>query len=145
MNPDFRSARLSRATSRSSEGGFTLVEIMVVIVILGLLATLVARNVIGASDEARETKAKTDTRAIADAVRMFRARTGKLPDTLEELATKDEKGRSELEELPDDPWGNPYQLVEGDTPREFMVISWGPDGSENTEDDITSKTKKDDN
>jgi general secretion pathway protein G len=79
MNPDFRSARLSRASARSSEGGFTLVEIMVVIVILGLLATLVARNVIGASEEARETTAATVVRLMADAVRSYRARLGRLP------------------------------------------------------------------
>ncbi|MBL8747717.1 MAG: type II secretion system major pseudopilin GspG [Planctomycetes bacterium] len=129
--------------SRPAEAGFTLVEIMVVIVILGLLATMVARNVIGASDEARETKAKTDIRMIADAVGGFRAKTGKLPESLEALATKDEKGRSELNELPKDPWGNDYQLREGDTPRDFIVLSWGPDGSEGTEDDLTSKQQKD--
>ncbi len=126
-----------------AEAGFTLVEIMVVIVILGLLATMVARNVIGASDEARETKAKTDIRMIADAVGGFRAKTGKLPESLEALATKDEKGRSELNDLPKDPWGNDYQLREGDKPREFIVLSWGPDGSEGTEDDITSQVQKD--
>lgn len=129
--------------SRPAEAGFTLVEIMVVIVILGLLATLVARNVIGASDEARLTKAQTDVRLIADGVRSYRAKNGKLPESLEVIATKDERGRSELEELPKDPWGNDYILREGDRPGDWEVISWGPDGSEGTEDDISSKTKKD--
>lgn len=129
--------------TRSAEAGFTLVEIMVVIVILGLLATMVARNVIGASDEARETKAKTDIATIAGGVKSYRSKNGKLPDTLEALATKDERGRSELEELPKDPWGNDYILREGDRPADWEVISWGPDGSEGTEDDISSKSKKD--
>lgn len=132
-----------RARLRPAEAGFTLVEIMVVIVILGLLATLVARNVLSASDEARETKAQTDVRMIADAVRSYYSKKGRLPDSLDDLVNKDEKGRSELEELPNDPWDNPYQLVEGDTPRQFEVISWGPDGSEGTEDDISSRSKKD--
>ena len=70
------------ATCRA-EAGFTLVEIMVVIVILGLLATLVARNVIGAADESRLTKAQTDVRIIADGVRSYRAKNGKLPESLE--------------------------------------------------------------
>ena len=132
-----------RSTVRSAEAGFTLVEIMVVVVILGLLATLVARNVIGAGDEARETKARTDLRMIADAVGSYRAKNGKMPPDLETLATKDEKGRSELNELPKDPWGNDYLLREGDTPRDFEVVSWGADGSEGTDDDLSSKTKKD--
>lgn len=128
---------------RPLQAGFTLVEIMVVIVILGLLATMVARNVIGASDEARATKAQTDVRTIAGAVREYRATNGKLPESLEVLSTKDERGRSQLEELPKDPWGNDYILRPGDRPTEFEVISMGPDGSENTEDDISSKLKKD--
>jgi len=132
----------SQDRSPSAQAGFTLVEIMVVIVILGLLATMVARNVIGASDEARATKAKTDCRTIAGGVSGYRAKNGRLPESLEVLWTKDEKGFSELEEVGDDPWGNPYVLREGDRPTDFEVISWGPDGSEGTEDDISSKTKK---
>jgi general secretion pathway protein G len=127
---------------RPAEAGFTLVEIMVVIVILGLLATMVARNVIGASDEARETKARTDLQMIHSAVSAYRAKNGKFPESLETLATKDEKGRSELDNLPRDPWDHDYVLREGDNPREFEVISWGPDGSENTDDDLSSKQKK---
>lgn len=129
--------------SRRAEAGFTLVEIMVVVVILGLLVTMVARNVIGASDEARETKARADISMIAGAVRSFRAKSGKLPESLEALATKDERGRSELLELSKDPWGNEYQLREGDQRGEWEVVSWGPDGSDGTDDDISSAQKKD--
>jgi general secretion pathway protein G len=128
--------------TRPTEAGFTLVEIMVVIVILGLLATLVARNVIGAADDARLTTAQTNCRQIADGVRGFRAKNGKLPESLEVLVTKDERGRSELEELPLDPWGNAYELIPGDRPTEWEVISYGPDGSQGTDDDISSKQKK---
>ena len=128
-----------RALRQRHEAGFTLVEIMVVIVILGLLATLVARNVVSSGDEARETKAKADVRMIADAVRGYRAKFGRMPEDLQTLATKDEKGRSELEELPLDPWDNEYVLREGDRRGEFEVISYGVDGVENTEDDISSK------
>ncbi len=130
------------AASRSAESGFTLVEIMVVIVILGLLATLVAKNVIGASDTAREGKAKADIKSIAEAVRQYRATKGKLPETLDVLATKDDKGRSELEELSLDPWGNAYLLRPGDRANDWEVISWGPDGSEGSGDDLSSKAKE---
>jgi general secretion pathway protein G len=136
MNPP-----ISRTESRA-EAGFTLVEIMVVVVILGLLATLVVQNVMGASDTAREKKALSDVRSIADAVRHYHVMHGKLPDSLEVLAEKDERGRSEIEELPKDPWEHDYILRQGDRPNEFEVISMGPDGSENTPDDISSKAKK---
>ena len=131
--------------ARSSESGFTLVEIMVVIVILGLLATLVARNVMGASDEARETLAKTNCSALADAVRSYYSKNGTLPETLDELAEKDEKGRSELESVPVDPWDTPFELLPGDTPRDFEVISCGPDKQPETEDDISSKSTREEN
>lgn len=116
---------------------------MVVIVILGLLATMVARNVIGASDEARVTKAQADCATIAGGVSSYRAKNGKYPDSLEVLWTKDERGRSELEEVGNDPWDNPYTLREGDRPNDFEIISFGPDGSEGTEDDISNRKKKD--
>ncbi|MFK7741638.1 MAG: type II secretion system protein GspG [Planctomycetota bacterium] len=135
---------LDRRATRRSERGFTLVEIMVVIVILGLLATLVAKNVGGITDEANENKAQSDISSIADGVRMFYIRKNRLPESLDELVEKDEKGRSSLEALPDDPWGKPYVLLEGDTSRDFEIISCGPDGTEGNEDDLSSKPKDDD-
>lgn len=126
-----------------AQAGFTLVEIMVVIVILGLLATMVARNVIGASDESRLTKAQADCATIAGGVTAYRAKHGRMPDSLEVLWTKDDRGRSELEEVDDDPWGNPYVLREGNGANDWEVISYGPDGSEGTEDDVSNKKKKD--
>ena len=131
--------------ARPSESGFTLVEIMVVIVILGLLATLVARNVMGASDEARETTAKMNCTMLADSIRSYYSKNGVLPETLDELWEKDEKGRSELEPVGDDPWGTPYELLPGDTPRDFEVISCGPDKQPETEDDISNKSNREEN
>ncbi len=138
MNPYSQNS----APASASQRGFTLVEIMVVIVILGLLATLVVPNIMGASDQAKETKAKTDCAMIAGSVRSYYVKNSRLPETLDELATKDERGRSELEELPVDPWNTPYELVQGDTRREFEVISCGPDMSQGTEDDISNKAKE---
>ena len=130
------------APARPLERGFTLVEIMVVIVILGLLATLVVPNIMSSSDEAKEGKAKSDVKMIAEAVRMYYVKNSRLPDSLEDLVTKDEKGRSEILELPVDPWNTPYELVPGDSPRDFEVISCGPDTSQGTEDDISSRAKE---
>ena len=131
-------------TARSAERGFTLVEIMVVIVILGLLATMVATNVLSASDDANEQKARTDVHNISEGVKLFYLKRKTLPDSLDELVEEDEKGNSFLENLPDDPWGNAYVLVPGDNPRSYEIISFGPDGQEDTEDDISSRERKDD-
>ncbi|HEB51857.1 MAG TPA: type II secretion system protein GspG [bacterium] len=136
-------AKTQSDRSRAAERGFTLVEIMVVIVILGLLATLVVPNIMGASDEAKEGKARSDVKMIAEHVRGYYVKHGRLPETLEDLVTKDERGRSELEELPPDPWDTPYELVEGETSREFEVVSCGPDRSLGTDDDISSKSRRD--
>jgi len=114
---------------------------MVVIVILGLLATLVVPNIMSASDEAKEGKALTDVKMIAEHVRSYYAKRG-FPESLEDLVTPDEKGRSELTELPKDPWGMEYELVEGDNYMDFAVVSCGPDKSLDTEDDISSKSKR---
>lgn len=127
---------------RPAQAGFTLVEIMVVIVILGLLATLVVQNVVGASDEAKVTKAQTDVKVIAGAVKMYRVNKGKLPENLEVLAQKDDKGGGNLiDELPKDPWDRDYELREGNGPNDWEVVSLGPDGVQ-SEDDITSVAKK---
>ncbi|MFN3244026.1 MAG: type II secretion system protein GspG [Planctomycetota bacterium] len=106
------------------------------------LARLRGGGVLQAVEEARIAKAGSEVRVIAGAVRTFYAKNGRLPDKLEDLATRDEKGRSELEELPTDPWGNHYVLVEGDTPRAFRVRSNGPDGKPGTADDIDNASKQ---
>ena len=92
-----------------------------------------------------ETKAKSDVHFLASAVRSYYAKNGTLPETLEELAEKDEKGRSELEDLPLDPWDTAYEMLPGDNPRDFEVISCGPDKQPETEDDISNKVDREDN
>jgi general secretion pathway protein G len=128
-----------RAAAR--QRGFTLVEIMVVIVILGLLATLVVPNVLGMGDEAKLTKAQTDVKAIYDAAQLFMLKNTKVP-TLEELKTPDEKGHAYLDENYEtkDPWDHEYFIRETEN-HKFEVISMGPDGSEGTQDDISSRRK----
>jgi len=119
------------------DAGFTLVEIMVVVVILGLLATLVVQNVIPIGDTARETKALTDVMSIGDAVRLYRTQNGRLP-TMRDLVTPDARGRVAIEDLSQDPWGNDYVVREGVPPRTFEVRSAGPDGELDTADDIST-------
>jgi general secretion pathway protein G len=129
-----------RIAERARQQGFTLVEIMVVIVILGLLATLVVPNVIGMSDDAKIQKAQTDCTAIFNQAKLFRVKNGKIP-SMEELTTPDEKGQAYLENVMSDPWDHEYMIRETDR-NQFEVLSMGPDGSEGTEDDISSKLEK---
>ncbi len=130
------------------ERGFTLVEIMVVIVILGLLATLVVPNVLRSADDADLGKAKADVASLKQTVDMYimQNRGAGLP-TWEDLITPDERGSAWLEgysEAPKDPYGNEYELRVGDRGRrDYEVLCWGPDGLSDTEDDISSRNLKD--
>jgi general secretion pathway protein G len=127
----------------SSQAGFTLVEIMVVIVILGLLATLVVQNVVGAGDEARIQKAQADVTSIANSVKLYRATKGKAPESLDVLTSDEERSKPwYLDNLTQDPWDHDYEIRDGDAPNEWEVVSLGPDGLANTEDDISSKLKR---
>ncbi|MCA8976679.1 MAG: type II secretion system protein GspG [Planctomycetes bacterium] len=124
------------------EAGFTLVEIMVVIVILGLLATMVASNVIGASDEARIQTTRSNIQTTYEQVKLYASMEGHLPDSLEELENEENKRKPWYLERPAvDAWDQPLLLV-GESKHDFEIISIGPDGSEGSDDDISSRAKK---
>ena len=143
-----RKQTLNSSPQRTPERGFTLVEIMVVIVILGLLATLVVPNVLRSADEADLGKAKADVAALKQTVEQYIIfnRGAGLP-TWEDLITPDDRGLAWLEgytEAPKDPYGNEYELRRGDMGRrDYEVLCWGPDGLSDTDDDISSRTIKD--
>jgi general secretion pathway protein G len=123
--------------------GFTLVEIMVVVVILGLLATLVAPRVYDQLFRSQKEKAKMDIYNIKQAVEQYRIdHMGRLPESLEELVTPDENGRVYIDDrrsTPRDPWDNEYVLEEDPERRGGIIIrSFGEDGERETEDDITN-------
>jgi general secretion pathway protein G len=135
-------AMKTTANRRVRQGGFTLIEIMVVIVILGLLATIVAPNVFSVSETAKEKKAMADVKAIYEAARMYMlTHSGSAQrdvPTMETLTTPDEKGVAQIEMSSKDPWGNDYEIHAGDRPGKFEVVSAGKDGQMGTEDDISS-------
>src|SRR4051812_101994 len=108
--------------------GYTLLEIMVVVFILGLLATLVAPKILGRTEDARRTKAIADMKSIEQALNLYRLDTGGYPTTaqgLDALVHRPEtppvprgyKPDGYLERVPADPWGHPYVYVyaTGDT------------------------------
>ena len=131
--------------NRRLQAGFTLVEILVVIVILSLLATIVGGNVIKYLSESEEDAARLQVLNYHEVVEVFVIRERRVP-TFEDLIEPDEKGEAYLKQItepPTDPWGNLYEIRSGEYPLQFEVISYGPDGQADTEDDISSKTAKD--
>jgi general secretion pathway protein G len=123
---------------RARIGSFTLIEIMVVIVILGVLAALVVPRVLERPDEARVVAAKSDIAAIVAALKLYRLDNQRYPTTeqgLNALVAKPEaapippnwKPGGYLEKLPKDPWGSPYQYLNPGLKGEIDVYSLGAD------------------
>jgi general secretion pathway protein G len=121
------------------EAGFTLIEIMVVIAIIGILATLIVPNIMGRPDEARATAAKHDVGTINQALKLYRLDIGRYPTTEQGLKALVERPTSEpipqnwktggyLSSVPKDPWGNAYHYSNPGTRGEIDVISYGADG-----------------
>jgi general secretion pathway protein G len=120
--------------------GFTLVEILVVIVILGILAALVVPRVLERPDEARVIAAKNDIAAISQALKLYRLDNGRYPTSEQGLAAlvskptqvplpPNWKPNGYLERLPKDPWSNPYQYLSPGLRGEIDVFSFGADGA----------------
>jgi general secretion pathway protein G len=116
--------------------GFTLVEIMVVVVILGILAVLIVPRVLGRSEEARQAAAKHDIAVIMQSLKLYRLDNGRYPTNdqgLQALVTKPMSAptptnwKPYLDKLPKDPWGNTYQYLSPGVHGEIDVFSLGAD------------------
>jgi general secretion pathway protein G len=117
--------------------GFTLIELMVVLVIIGILAALIVPNVLNRADDARMTAAKTDINNIVQALKLYRLDNQRYPSSeqgLQALVSKPTAGvipsnwKPYLEKLPNDPWGRPYQYLNPGIKAEIDVMSFGADG-----------------
>lgn len=111
--------------NRRREDGFTLIELMVVIVIIGLLATVVVLNVLPAQDKAMRTKARADIALIEQAAELYRLDALRYPPSLTALSTGK---RPYLKSLPADPWGNAYQYRVPGQRGAVDIYSLGADG-----------------
>jgi general secretion pathway protein G len=132
---------LIRTPRRVAQQGFTLLEIMVVVVIIGLLAAIVVPNFIGNIDTAAKNRAKQDIRGIETALNLFRLDNFKYPSTadgLQALVTNPGEAsapnwKQQLPRMPIDPWNKPYQYAYPGQHGEFDVFSYGADGQEGGE------------
>jgi len=124
--------------SRRNQGGFTLIEIMVVVIILGILAAIVAPNVIGRIDDAQVSRVQQDLRGIENALKFYRLDNFAYPTSeqgLDALVSKPAdpnirnwKAGGYLDRLPQDPWGNNYEYLNPGQNGEIDIFSYGRDG-----------------
>ena len=122
---------------RRVQAGFTLIELMVVLVIIGVLAALIVPNVLDRADDARVTAAKTDISNLMQSLKLYKLDNLRFPtgeQGLQALVTKPTVSpvpgnwKPYLEKLPTDPWGNPYQYVNPGVKGQVDVFSFGADG-----------------
>lgn len=127
--------RLNRRAARA-ERGFTLIEVMVVVVILSILAAIIVPRIMDRPDKARIVKAQADIRALESALNLYRLDNHNYPTTdegLEALAQKPADAPSwkeggYIDRLPKDPWGRPYQYLSPGTHGSVDIFSLGADG-----------------
>jgi general secretion pathway protein G len=131
--------------------GFTMVELMAMLIIIGLLATVVVKKVASQVDKARSVTTKANLKLLASAVNQFRMDTGQYPsedmgllDLIEQPMDLPEGvwqtgGYLETTDLAMDGWGNEFVFqLYPESGKQFVIISFGPDGEEGTEDDLYS-------
>jgi general secretion pathway protein G len=150
MRTSLKTQTTYRGRRFSETHGFTLIEIMVVIIILGLLATLVIPNITGYTEKAKREKARADIASLEGALELFKADNGFYPTTeqgLDALIVKPTTGRIPTKWMeggyfkkgvPLDPWGSQYKyFAPGRRGEGYEVVSMGTDGQE-SEDDVSS-------
>ena len=122
---------------RLAHAGFTLIELMVVLVIIGVLAALIVPNVLDRADDARVTAARTDVNNVMQALKLYKLDNQRYPSSEQGLAAliaRPTAGppapnwKPYLEKLPNDPWGRPYQYLNPGVKGEIDVMSFGADG-----------------
>lgn len=140
-----KSSMTNRSYPHARHAGFTLIEILVVVVILSILATFVVPNIMGKPEEARIAKARNDIRALATALDMYKLDNYQYPSTdqgLEALVSRP-SGSPEprnwreggyVKKLEKDPWGSAYQYLSPGAHGALDIFSYGTDGTESDDD-----------
>ena len=129
--------RIARRARSAATRGFTLIELMVVLVIIGVLAALIVPNVLDRADDARVTAARTDVTNLTQALKLYKLDNLRYPTSEQGLqaliarpsaAPSPPNWKPYLEKLPNDPWGRPYQYLNPGVKGEIDVMSFGADG-----------------
>ncbi|MGE0712757.1 MAG: type II secretion system major pseudopilin GspG [Planctomycetota bacterium] len=133
------------SVKRSARRAFTLVELMVVIAIIGLLATVVTVNVIGQMEGANTAKVKADFKAMKDAMKLFKVHLGYWPNGIQDLMQAPGNAGNRwkgpyLDEQPKDPWGHDYIVEPGSPPKIVTLGADGNQGGEGEARDLDSET-----
>jgi general secretion pathway protein G len=140
---------MDRFSQRRSQGGFTLIELMVVIVIIGILAAYIAPKLLNRTEDAKINAAKVQIRSLETGLKLFKLDNGFYPSTdqgLEALVSEPSTGRTpenykkggylEGGKVPEDPWRNPYAYSSpGSHGFDYEIVSYGADGLEGGEDE----------
>lgn len=138
--------RFSRSSTALNRG-FTFIEIMLVVLIIGILTAVVVPRMAGQTDKARATSTKAQMESLKTALQQFELRAGRFPTTqegLEALVKKpsdltDDEWDKTMDSVPVDAWKQEFVYKSpGDDGRDFDLVSKGKDKQENTDDDITS-------
>ena len=139
-----------KSLRHAAQRGFTLIELMVVLVIIGVLASLVVPSVLDRVDEAKVTAARTDVNSLMEAMKRYRLDNQRYPTSeqgLQALVAKPTTGpippnwKPTLDKLPNGPWGRPYQFANPGVKGPIDVFSYGADGQaggEGKDEDIGS-------
>ncbi len=123
----------SNSFNKQHERGFTLLEIMVVLVIIGVLAAMVAPRFIERADEAKVDSTKAQIQAISQALKLYRLQHGSYPSSsegIQALVNADKNGKRYLDSLPKDAWGNPFVYLSPGVHGDFDILSYGADGKQ---------------
>ncbi|MBI3723108.1 type II secretion system major pseudopilin GspG [bacterium] len=125
-----------RRARASRQSGFSLIELMVVVAIMGLLATVVALNLMGQTYKAKVVKVQTDFKVLRDAIDMFKLNTGRYPQRLEDLWTQPGGVKNwagpyikDAPPAPKDPWSNDYIYTPPLSSSNYLITSYGADGA----------------
>jgi len=122
-------------TRNLARRGFTLIELVVVILILAILAALIVPRVVGRTDDAKRAKAASDIQTLRNSVQLYKTDVGDFPEELMDLRTRPSEGADGWrgpyldKELPTDPWGNEYDYQVASDGEEFTIVSYGQDGA----------------
>lgn len=136
-----------KSVKRLGQQGFTLIEILLVVIIIGILVSLVAPRLAGRSEEARKQAAKADIDGgVALAIDMYEVDNGRYPSKLDDLLTKASDAPNwkgpylKKSVLPKDPWGSSYVYRKpgSHNTESYDLFSPGPDKQEGTQDDVTN-------